>query len=415
MAGLGGASLSPRVFNTRFQNLTRDVLMRQLRIPATYMRGGTSKGVFFVADDLPMNAAERDRWLLRIVGSPDAYGKQIDGMGGATSSTSKVVLVSRSSRPDCDVDYLFGAVSIGNPVIDWSGNCGNLSAAVGPFALERGLVANPPKEGVVTVRIWQANIGQKILARVPVVGGQVRELGDFMLDGVSFPAPEIELEFLEPEPAPGQPAPALFPTGNLVDELRVGNLPPVPATLIVAGIPTIFIAAASLGLKGTELPDVVNGLPDVLVRAEALRGAGAVAMGLARNPYEATRLRPHSPKLALVAPASSYRAADGRQMDGRELDLVCRIFSMGPMHHAMTGTGGLAIAAAAAIPGTLVHDLRRPGPTDSVCFGHASGRLRVGIQIEGSGTEWRVISTRMSRSARVLMDGWVRLPAEGLV
>jgi probable AcnD-accessory protein PrpF len=393
--------------------------MRQLRIPATYMRGGTSKGVFFVADDLPMNAAERDRWLLRIVGSPDAYGKQIDGMGGATSSTSKVVLVSRSSRPDCDVDYLFGAVAIGNPVIDWTGNCGNLSAAVGPFALERGLVANPPKDGLATVRIWQANIGQKILAQVPMAGGQVEENGSFMLDGVSFPAPQVALEFLEPEPAAGQAAPCLFPTGNRVDELRVGNLPPVPATLIVAGIPTVFIHAASLGLKGTELPDVVNGQPDVLLRAEALRGAGAVAMGLAANPYEATRLRPHTPKLALVAPPASYVASDGRPVDGHELDLVCRIFSMGPMHHAMTGTGGLAIAAAAAIPGTLVHQVRRSRPggcdVERVCFGHAAGRLEVGIHLEDGPEGLRVVSTRMNRSARVLMEGWVRLPAEGLV
>jgi hypothetical protein len=382
----------------------------QRRIPAVYMRGGTSKGVFFLADDLPADPAARDRLLLRVIGSPDRYGRHIDGMGGATSSTSKVVILSRPSWPDCDVDYLFGAVAVDAPVIDWSGNCGNLSAAVGPFAISAGLVAAPP-DGIATVRIWQANIGRRILAHVPMQGGEVQELGDFALDGVTFPAAEIRLDFLDPAADHGEGG-GMFPTGRPVDALDIPGLGTVEATLIDAGNPTIFIAAAALGLRGTELQADVNGNASLLAQAETVRAHGAVAMGLVATPQQATATRPHTPKLAVIAAPADHVAADGRPVRAGCVDLLARIFSMGQLHHAMTGTGAVAIAAAAAVPGTLVHRLAPVGDDGRVRFGHPSGTLSVGAEAVASDGRWRVTKVSMSRSARRLMEGFVRVPDE---
>jgi len=385
--------------------------MVQLRIPAVFMRGGTSKGVFFLASDLPADVHARDRLLLRVVGSPDRYGKQIDGMGGATSSTSKVVIVSQSSRADCDVDYLFGAVDVAQPVIDWSGNCGNLSAAVGPFAISAGLVA-VPADGFATVRIWQANIGKKIMAQVPMRNGEVQEMGDFELDGVAFPGAEIKLEFIDPASDDGDAkGGAMFPTGHKIDTLDVPGLWPIEATLINAGNPTIFIDAASLGLTGTELQGDVNGNSELLGLAEAIRAQGTVAMGLACNAEEATLKRPHTPKLAFVAPPAPYPASDGKQVSVQSMDLLARIFSMGQLHHAMTGTGAVAIAACAAIPGTLVHRVAPVGDDGRVRFGHPSGVMSVGAQAVEKGGQWTIKKVLMSRTARRLMEGWVRVPA----
>jgi hypothetical protein len=379
----------------------------QLRIPAVYMRGGTSKGVFLRPEHLPAEAAARDRLLLRIVGSPDPYGKQIDGMGAATSSTSKVVLVSKSARPDCDVDYLFGQVRIDAPVIDWSGNCGNLTTAVGPFAIAEGLVA-APADGTAPVRIWQANIGKRIVARVPMRGGEVLEEGDFELDGVAFPAAEVKLEFLDPGGGE-EDAGAMFPTGSVMDLLTMGNQT-IEATLINAGNPTIFVAAESLGLRGTELQGDVNGDTALLARVEALRAQGAVKMGLAASAAEATDQRPHTPKLAFVAAPAAYTASNGKAVAAGDIGLLARIFSMGVLHHAMTGTGGVAIAAAAAIPGTLVHRLARAGKDGRIRFGHPSGTLEVGAVARREGGGWIVDKVLMSRTARRLMEGWVRVP-----
>ncbi len=374
-------------------------------IQATYMRGGTSKGVFFTPADLPPAAcapgAARDGLLLRVIGSPDPYGQQIDGMGGGTSSTSKVVLVSRSARGDCDVDYLYGAVSIGTPVIDWSGNCGNLTAAVGPFAIARGLV-DAPADGVVAVRIWQANIGKKIVAHVPVSRGRVVESGSFVLDGVAFPGAEIRLEFLDPGAGD-----ALLPTGRVVDELDVPGVGRIEATLIDSGIPSIFVTAASLGLRGDETQAEVNADTGLLARLEAVRAHGAVVMGLAAGVREATRDRPHTPKLAFLAPPADFTAADGRRIAAGEIDLLARILSMGKLHHAMTGTGAVAIASAAAIPGTLVARLRRPGADGRVRIGHASGILAAGAEAERAEGGWRISKVVASRSARRLMTGMV--------
>ena len=376
------------------------------------MRGGTSKGVFFLASDLPSDKEARDRILLRVIGSPDPYGKQIDGMGGATSSTSKVVIVSKSTRSDCDVAYLFGQVAIDAPLIDWSGNCGNLTAAVGPFAVTAGLVS-ARADGLATVRLWQANIDKRIIAHVPMRGGGVAETGGFQLDGVAFPGAEVKLEFIDPAGENAR-AGALFPTGHEIDLLQVPGLGTperaIAATLINAGNPTIFIDAASLGLKGTELQQDINGRADLLELAEALRSQGAVAMGLAATPEEATTKRPHTPKIAFVAKPTAYTAANGKRIDPASIDLLARIFSMGNLHHAMTGTGAVALAAAAAIPGTIVHRIAPLAAEGTLRFGHPSGTLSLGAEAVNQEGQWVIRRVIVSRSARRLMEGWVRVP-----
>jgi probable AcnD-accessory protein PrpF len=400
--------------------------MTQLRIPAVYMRGGTSKGVFFVADDLPSDRDERDRILMRVIGTPDRYGKHIDGMGGATSSTSKVVLVSRSSRDDSDVDYLFGQVAIDKPLIDWSGNCGNLTAAVGPFAISAGLVAAPP-DGMATVRIWQANIAKRIVAHVSMAHGEVVEDGDFDLDGVAFPSAEVKIEFIDPAPDEGEVVAAsalpaarastsgvtgagMFPTGNRIDVLDVPGVGRVEATLINAGNPTIFIDASALALRGTELQRDINGNAALLARAEAIRALASVRMRLASSSDEATANRPHTPKLAFVAHPASYSASDGKPIAAESIDVLARIFSMGVLHHAMTGTGAVALAAAAAIPGTVVSRIAPARADGTIRFGHPSGTLTVGADAADEDGEWKIRKVMMSRSARRIMEGWVRVP-----
>ena len=394
-----------------------------IRIAATYLRGGTSKGVFFRLQDLPEAArqpgAARDALLLRVIGSPDPYAKQIDGMGGATSSTSKAVIVSPSSRPGHDVDYLFGQVSIDQPFVDWSGNCGNLSAAVGPFAIGGGLVdaARVPRDGIASVRIWQANIGKTIIAHVPMAGGAVQEAGDFELDGVAFPAAEVQLEFIDPaDDGEGDGGDgggsAMFPTGHLVDELDVPGFGRLQATLINAGIPTIFVNAAAIGRSGTELQDAINGDAKALAAFETLRAHGALKMGLIANLKEAVR-RQHTPKIAFVAPPAAYTASSGKAIAAADIDLLVRALSMGKLHHAMMGTAAVAIGTAAAIPGTLVNLAAGGGARDAVRFGHPSGTLRVGAQAtQDEHGAWRVRKVLMSRSARVLMEGRVHVPAD---
>ena len=392
------------------------MMNRQNRIPATYMRGGTSKGVFFRLQDLPeaaqMPGAARDALLLRVIGSPDPYGKQIDGMGGATSSTSKTVILSASERPGHDVDYLFGQVAIDRPFVDWSGNCGNLSAAVGAFAIASGLVdpARIPQDGTAVVRIWQANIGKTIIAHIPVTDGQVQELGDFELDGVTFPAAEVVLEFLDPaaDEEGGAENNAMFPTGRLVDDLEVPGVGTLKATMINAGIPTIFIEAQAVGYTGTELQDAINGDARALAMFEAIRAHGALRMGLIQNLAEAAQ-RQHTPKVAFVAPPASYTSSSGKQVAAGDIDLLVRALSMGKLHHAMMGTAAVAIGAAAAIPGTLVNLAAGGGERQAVRFGHPSGTLRVGAEAVQSDGEWSVAKAVMSRSARILMEGWVRV------
>ncbi|HGM5579733.1 TPA: 2-methylaconitate cis-trans isomerase PrpF [Pseudomonas putida] len=390
----------------------------QVKIPATYIRGGTSKGVFFRLQDLPERAQvpgpARDALLLRVIGSPDPYAKQIDGMGGATSSTSKTVILSPSIKADHDVDYLFGQVAIDKAFVDWSGNCGNLSAAVGSFAIASGLVdpARIPRNGVAIVRIWQANIGKTIIAHVPITEGEVQETGDFELDGVTFPAAEVQLEFLDPAAdEDGDGGGAMFPTGNLVDDLEVPGVGTFKATLINAGIPTIFVNAADIGYTGTELQDAINSDAAALARFEIIRAYGAVRMGLIEHIDQAAG-RQHTPKVAFVAPATSYTASSGKAVAASDIDLVVRALSMGKLHHAMMGTAAVAIGTAAAIPGTLVNLAAGGGERSAVRFGHPSGTLRVGAEAQQAGGQWSVTKAIMSRSARVLMEGWVRVPGD---
>jgi 2-methylaconitate isomerase len=390
----------------------------QTLIPATYLRGGTSKGVFFKLDDLPEAARvpgpARDRLLLRVIGSPDPYAAHIDGMGGATSSTSKCVILSKSSRDGHDVDYLYGQVSIDQPFVDWSGNCGNLSTAAGAFALHAGLVdaARVPQNGVCVVRIWQANIGKTIIAHVPVANGRVQETGDFELDGVTFPAAEIVLEFLDPSDD-GEEGGSMFPTGNLVDELEVPGIGTLRATMITAGIPTVFVNAADIGYTGTELREHINSDAAALKRFETIRVAGALRMGLIKTAEDAAR-RQHTPKIAFVAPPADYTASSGKTIKASEIDLNVRALSMGKLHHAMMGTCAVAIATAAAIPGTLVNLAAGGGAREAVRFGHPSGTLRVGAAAVQENGQWVVKKAIMSRSARILMSGAVHVPGDAL-
>ncbi|WP_415755418.1 2-methylaconitate cis-trans isomerase PrpF [Pseudomonas leptonychotis] len=388
----------------------------QIKIPATYMRGGTSKGVFFRLDDLPQNCqvpgAARDQLFMRVIGSPDPYAAQIDGMGGATSSTSKCVILSKSSQPDHDVDYLYGQVSIDKAFVDWSGNCGNLSTGAGAFAIHAGLLdpARVPENGVCVVRIWQANIQKTIIAHVPVSNGQVQETGDFELDGVTFPAAEIVLEFLNPSDD-GEDGGAMFPTGNLVDDLEVPGIGTLKATMITAGIPTIFVNAEDIGYSGTELREDINGDPEQLARFEKIRVAGALRMGLIKTEEEALT-RQHTPKVAFVSPPKNYQASSGKTVQASEVDLLVRALSMGKLHHAMMGTCAVAIGTAAAVPGTLVNLAAGGGAREAVRFGHPSGTLRVGAQAVLVKDQWAVTKAIMSRSARILMEGWVRVPGD---
>lgn len=390
----------------------------QIKIAATYMRGGTSKGVFFKLDDLPVEAQVpgkiRDQLLLRVIGSPDPYGKQIDGMGGATSSTSKTVILAKSSQPEHDVDYLFGQVAIDQPFVDWSGNCGNLTAAVGAFAISQGLVDADkiPENGLCTVRIWQKNIQKTIIAHVPITDGQVQETGDFELDGVTFPAAEVQIEFLDPADD-GEEGGAMFPTGNVVDTFVVPDVGTFQATFINAGIPTIFLNADEIGYSGTELQDDINSNPEALARFEKIRAYGAKQMGLIDDVAEAAK-RQHTPKIAFVARPQSYTASSGKNIQTEEVDLLVRALSMGKLHHAMMGTAAVAIGTAAAVPGTLVNLAAGGGEREAVRFGHPSGTLRVGAQAVQENGQWQVKKAVMSRSARVLMEGWVRVPAEVL-
>ncbi|MFJ3053523.1 2-methylaconitate cis-trans isomerase PrpF [Pseudomonas nitroreducens] len=388
----------------------------QVKIPATYIRGGTSKGVFFRLQDLPercqVPGEARDKLFMRVIGSPDPYSAHIDGMGGATSSTSKCVILSKSTQPDHDVDYLYGQISIDKAFVDWSGNCGNLSTAAGSFAIHAGLVdpSRIPDNGTCVVRIWQANIQKTIIAHVPITNGQVQETGDFELDGVTFPAAEIVLEFLDPSDD-GDESGSMFPTGNLVDDLEVPGIGTFKATMITAGIPTIFVNAQDIGYTGAELREAINGDPEQLARFEKFRIAGALRMGLIKTPEEAAT-RQHTPKIAFVAPAKNYITSSGKEVQAGDIDLLVRALSMGKLHHAMMGTAAVAIGTAAAIPGTLVNLAAGGGERSAVRFGHPSGTLRVGAEARQVNGEWTVTKAIMSRSSRILMEGWVRVPGD---
>jgi len=382
----------------------------QFKVKASYMRGGTSKGTFFNIADLPVeaqkNQTKRNKLLQRIVGSPDVYKKQMDGMGGASSSTSKAILVGKSEVEGHDVDYYFGQVAIDKDFMDWSGNCGNLSSAVGPFAIAEGLVENVPQNGVCCVRIWQANIKKTILCYVTMENGMVKEMGDYEIDGIAFAAEEIKLEFVEPV----DPFEELFPTGNLIDDLEVEGIGTFKATMITAGIPTIFLNAEALGYKGTELQGDINADSDALERFETIRIAGALKMGLISDPAEALT-KQHTPKIAFVSKAQDFITSSGKEVSASEMDLHVRALSMQQLHHAMMGTASVAIGVAASIPGTLVNEAAGGGEKDTVTFGHPSGAIKVGAKITKETDKYVVEKASMSRSARIIMEGYVHVPA----
>lgn len=385
----------------------------QIPVKATYMRGGTSKGTFFLLSNLPERCQTagqaRDNFLLRVVGSPDPYGKQIDGLGNGSSSTSKVVILSKSDQPEHDVNYLFGQVAIDKPMIDWSGNCGNLTAAVGSFAIQNGLIdtAKIPQNGICEVRIWQQNIRKTIIAHVPITDGKVQETGDFELDGVTFPAAEVKIEFIDPVDADGD----MFPTGNVTDTLDVPDVGNFTVTMINAGIPTIFMNAKDLGLTGTELQNDINSNAEILEKLEKIRAYGAVKMGLITDIQEA-QTRQHTPKIAWVAPPADYIASSGKAVKAEEIHLLSRAMSMGQLHHAMMGTASVAIGTAATISGTLPNLAAGGGNLTEIRFGHPSGTLLVGGQSEQVAGKWQAKKVSMSRSARRLMVGDVFVPSD---
>lgn len=384
----------------------------QIKIRATYMRGGTSKGVFFCVDDLPKEIRDNpkilDKFLLRVIGSPDPYEKQIDGMGGATSSTSKVVIVSKSKKDGHDIEYLFGQVSIDKPFVDWSGNCGNLSGAIGSFAISRGLFPKEKlHEGIVKVIIWQKNIKKSIVNYVDIENGEVKEMGDFFLDGVAFGANEIKVEFMSPIDKDEK----IFPTNNLIDDLVVPNLGTFKVTMINAGIPTIFLNAKDLGYSGTELQEDINFDKKALERFETIRAYGALKMGLIKDIKEA-QTRAHTPKIAFVSPPKSYISSSGKNIDKNDIDLNVRALSMGKLHHAMMGTASVAISVASCIKGTLPNIATGGKEIKEVVFGHPSGILKVGADISYENGKIVINKASMSRSARVIMDGFVHVPAD---
>jgi len=382
--------------------------MQHITFPAVFMRGGTSKGIFFRGGVLPEEPKLRDAILLRALGSPDPYKRQIDGLGGASSSTSKAVIVSRSDRPGIDVDYLFAQVDVERPLIDYTANCGNLSGAVGPFAISEGLVE--AIDGTTSVRIWQVNTSRLIVAHVPVRDGEPVEEGAYVIDGVPFPSAEIALDFYDPG---GSVTGKLLPTGNAVDELDVPAVGVLRVTLLDAATITVFVRANDVGLVGTELRPQVDGDVALLAKLESIRAAAAVRLGLAANAQEATRRRPGTPKLALVAAPARYRTAGGIDIEAEQVDFVARMISMGTLHHAFPGTGAICAAVAAAIPGTVVNEVAcvAPGREHSITFGHTSGTIRIGVTLAERDAIWHAEKARVSRSARRIMQGEVCIPA----
>jgi 2-methylaconitate cis-trans-isomerase PrpF len=380
----------------------------QHRIRAVVMRGGTSRAVFFHQADLPVDPEIRDRVILKIYGGGDPYGRQIDGLGGATSVTSKTAIIGPASVPDADVDYTFGQVSVGKPLIDYGGNCGNISSAVGPFAIEEGLVrATDP---VTQVRIWQTNTRKRIIAHVPTAGGVPQAEGEHSIDGVPGAGALILLEFLNPG---GSMTGRLLPTGHPTDALDVPGVGGVTVSLIDAANPVVFIRPSDLGLTGLETAERVDGDPALLSRIEAVRAHAAVRMGLAPNAAEASAKSPGVPKIAFVTSPQEYIAADGRVVAPAGIEVVGRIMTMGRLHRAYALTGAICTAVAAQVEGTLVHEAARAARSGerSVRIGHPSGVIEIGVDVRRSDGAWIVEKVTTQRTARRLMEGAALIPA----
>lgn len=377
---------------------------RQLRFPAVLYRGGTSKGLFFTAGVLPDNPQERDRVLLRAVGGGDRFGSEIDGVGGATSSTSKAVVVSASKRPGCDLDYLFAQVSVREEVVDWGGSCGNLAAAVGPFAIDEGIV--PARKDLTTLRIWQANTAKEIVTHVTTRDGRVVTEGEFLLAGVPHASAPIRLDFMDPT---GSVTGKLFPTGAPLDELEVGGRR-VQVTIVDAANPCAFVRSADVGLSGLEPPAELNSDSETLERLEHLRAEAAVAMGMASDAEEATKRLPALPRIGVVTSPSTYVTSAGEIVGPGDVDIVVRMLSMGRAHHAVPATGGTALAVAARITGTVPNEIVGGSGRGCVRIGHPSGSISFEATVVREGASWAVPRVTVLRSARRLMEGNVLVP-----
>lgn len=380
--------------------------MKHLRVPAVYMRGGTSKGLFFHNKDLPWDPVARDALILAAYGSPDPSGRQLDGMGGGTSVTSKVAIIGPSRSPEHDVEYLFGQVSIDRPLVSYKGNCGNLSSAVGPFAVEEAMVEL--LEPLTTVRILQLNTGKTIMAEVPVHQGRYNPLGNYSIDGVPGTGSKITLRFLHPG---GSVTGKLLPTGSPREIWKVRGLGRVQLSILDAGNPVVFLRAGDLGLEGTEIEEIDRD-PELKHKLEAVRAEAAVRLGLAKDPREASQKSQAVPKIALVAAPKPYRSLSGITVQEQEIHILVRMMSMGNLHRAYAVTAAICTAGAALIEGSLVQEVvgnrgKQPGP---IILGHPSGRMEIEALLEERAGRLEYLEARLGRTARRLMEGHVLVP-----
>jgi len=372
---------------------------KKYRLPCMIIRGGTSKGLYFLEKDLPKEQAERDQVLLKVMGSPDM--KQINGLGGATSVTSKVAIIKVSSRPDADVDYTFAQVSVDKPLVSYKGNCGNISSGVGPFALERGLV--PLKEPMTPVRIYNTNTGKIIEAEVQVENGAVKYEGDFKIAGVKGSASPVKLKFMHPA---GTISKELLPTGHAVDELDVPGFGKVQVSIVDAANPLVFVKAADLGLKGTELPAELDADPAKLDLLEKVRGLAAVKLGLIKDYTKSAWETPGIPKMTFVAEPHDYLTANGQSIKENQIDLLSRMMSMQKTHPTYAMTGAMCTAAAAVVPGSVVAQvLRKDADTQFIRIGHPDGILEAGVDYSLKDNKVEVEDTFGFRTANLLLDG----------
>jgi 2-methylaconitate isomerase len=387
--------------------------MKQLRLRAVFMRGGTSKAVMFRAADLP---AERELWtpiFLGVIGSPDPNGRQLDGMGGGISSLSKICVIEPPTRAGADVDYTFAQVSVKDAAVDYSGNCGNMSSAIGPFAVDENLIAVADADGEATVRIHNTNTRKLIIAHFPLEGGRAAVDGDFRLPGIAGSGAPVRLDFLEPG---GAGTGMLLPTGNATDTLEADGVRGIEVSMVDAANPCVFVAADALGASGVEMPDELEANGALLRRLEAIRIAASLRMGIAKTAEAAARI-PSIPKVAMVAPAREARTLAGERLAAADADITVRMISIGQPHRAVPLTGAMCLAVASRIEGTVVNRIARPSasPTDPVRIAQPSGLTVVGAVVrrsrDGEHREWLAESATVYRTARRLMEGWVYVRA----
>lgn len=374
-------------------------------------RGGTSKGVFFHENDLPPDPAARARILLAAFGSPDS--RQIDGLGGATSQTSKAMLIAVSGRQDADVESTFGQVDISRPLVDWGGNCGNMTAAIGPFAVDEGLIR--AVEPATTVRIYNTNTRKIIVATVPTAEGRAQAEGDFRIPGAPFPGARIDLEFTEPG---GSMTGRLLPTGKPTDILTLADGRRIAVSIVDAANPVVFADAAELGLAGSELPLELEARTNVMATLEEIRGVAAEMLQIVRDRREAKAVSPGVPKVAYVAPPREYATTSGAVLPAGSMDLQGRFLSMGTAHRSYPVTGAICTAAAAVVKGTLVHAASRAtlkeGVPAVVRIGNPFGVMDAKVRWDVQAGATRILGATVGRTARRIMEGYVYVPRSRL-